>query len=131
MANPKSTLERLIEEHGGVLVRKKKHKVYRFPNGSVFTVSSTPECSFAYDNALSLLKNLLGINPPDRGSPGERREKRAKQKSTVMSGSSRLSSKTVNSVPPFDTWKEKLAMAVTHLTPLDTKGSVVSPRKFL
>lgn len=118
MADPKSTLERLIEEHEGVLVRQKKHKVYRFPNGTTFTVASTPECPFAYDNALVFLKTLLGIHSPDRGSPGERREKRLKRKS-VGSKMKVLPFKfEENSAsPPLSTWKERLATAVIQLTP--------------
>ena len=127
MADPKSTLERLIEEHGGVLVRQKKHKVYRFPNGLTFTVSSTPECPLAYDNALSWLKNLLGVNPPDRGSPGERREKRPKRKT----GSSRFNFGENSTLSELSTWKEKLAVAAIQLTPPEAKRPVTAPPRRL
>jgi hypothetical protein len=83
MADPKTALERLIAEHGGVLVRQRKHKVWKFPTGVVITVSSTPEDSRGEINALACVRNLLGVNPPNRGTPGERREKRVKRKSDV------------------------------------------------
>lgn len=125
MADPKSTLESLIEEHGGVLVRQRKHRVYRFPNGTTFTVASTPECPFAYDNALSFLKTLLGVHPPDRGSPGERREKRPKRK--TGRGSKVLPAKPEESVPTELTWKEKLAMAAIQITPIAPQRPVAPP----
>jgi hypothetical protein len=114
MADPKTVLERLIEEHGGVLVRQRKHKVYRFPSGFTFTTSSTPECPLAYDNALAVLKTLLGVHPPDRGTPGERREKRLKRKPSQQPLS-------IDSAPPPDTWKDKLAVAAMQLTPPNAK----------
>lgn len=112
MADPKSALERLIEERDGVLVRHKKHKVYHFPNGATFTVASTPECPLAYDNALSLLKTLLGAHPPDRGLPGERREKRLKRKPM---GCRLPSFKSEGKPLETSTWKEKLALVVMQL----------------
>ena len=80
MADPKTSLERLIEEHGGVLIRQRKHKVFRFPTGAIITVSSTPEDPRGNSNALACMKNVLGLHPPNRGTPGERREKRIKRK---------------------------------------------------
>ncbi len=105
MADPKTVLEQLIEEHGGVLVRSRKHKVYRFPNGATLVVSSTPECYRSHDNAIGQLKRILGIHPPDRGAPGTRRAKqqRSKQKQAV----SNLPPALHQSDTP--TWKEKLA----------------------
>lgn len=113
MADPKTTLESLIAEHGGTLVRQKKHKVYRFPNGTTFVVASTPECPLAYDNALSHLKRILGIYPPDRGAPGTRRNKRLKQK---VSGGRTLPLEN-KKVERVDSWKDKLTLAVMQLTP--------------
>lgn len=105
MANPKLAMESLIEENGGKLIRQKKHKVYQFPNGSTFIVAKTPDCPFAYDNALAHLKRLLGIYPPDRGAPGTRRNKRLKQK--ISSGSIML---PFENVQKAETWKDKLGM---------------------
>lgn len=118
MPNPKVILEQLIEENGGRLVRQYKHKVYHFPNGAVFTCAATPSCPLAYNNALASLKNLLGLNPPDRGAPGERREKRVKQRSKQVF--------SVSGTPPKPvvTWKEKLAVAALQLTPPHAKHPV-------
>lgn len=113
MADPKIKLDSLIEEHGGVLVRQRKHKVYRFPNGSTFVVASTPECPLAYDNALSHLKRLLGVYPPDRGAPGTRRNKRFKQRQA--SGNQLLQFE--NQAGSTETWKDKLAQVAKMLTP--------------
>jgi hypothetical protein len=129
MADPKTSLERLIEEHGGVLVRQKKHKVYRFPNGATFTVASTPECPLAYDNALAFLKTLLGVHSPNRGTPGERREKRPKRK-PVGSGNP-LPFRLETPAPEANTWKEKLAVAAIQLTPPEAKRPVTAPPRRL
>ena len=113
-SDPKSSLERLIEEHGGLLVRQNKHKVYRFPNGATFTVASTPECPLAYNNALSVLKTLLGLHSPDRGSPGKRREKRHKRKPRGVKPFFKL-----ENLAPIEsnTWREKLAKVVIQKAP--------------
>jgi hypothetical protein len=103
MADPKSALEQLIEEHGGRLVREEKHKVFKFPNGEVFTTAKTPECPRSYRNAKSLLMTLLNLHPPDRGTPGERREKRVKRK--PLAGSKMLP--YANHVRQHE-WKETL-----------------------
>jgi len=113
MADPKTAMESLIEQNGGKLVRQRKHKVYRFPNGATFVVASTPECPLAYDNALAHLKRLLGIYPPDRGAPGTRRNKRLKQKAATA-GSKMLPLGTSQS-EPVETWKEKLLLAALQL----------------
>ena len=111
MADPKVMLEVLIEENAGELVRKRKHKVYRFPNGATFVVASTPECPFAYDNALAHLKRLLGITPPDRGAPGTRRHKRLKIKAPGVAPFEPVLKESV------ETWKDKL-QATIKCTPL-------------
>lgn len=118
MPDPKVVLDRIIQENGGVLIRQYKHKVYQFPNGKVFTCAATPSCPLAYNNAVTDLKNLLGVNPPNRGTPGERREKRVKQRSKQVFSVSGTPSK------PVTTWKEKLATVAKKLTPPQVKRSV-------
>ena len=122
MADPKTTMELLIEQSGGKLVRQRKHKVYRFPNGATFVVGSTPECPLAYDNALAYLKRLLGVYPPDRGSPGTRRNKRLKQKA---SGSKLPFESAV--LEPVKTWKDKLQMVATQIASPKPKPHVRKP----
>jgi hypothetical protein len=126
MADPRTMLESLIEQNGGVLVRQRKHKVYRFPNGATFVVASTPECPLAYDNALAHLKRLLGIYPPDRGAPGTRRNKRLKQKAAA--GSKPLSFESTKS-EPVETWKDKLLMAAIQLPEVVQKQQLRVVRK--
>ena len=118
MADPKDELERLIKENRGELVRHRKHKVYQFRDqGKTFVVPSTPECPFAYDNALAALKNVLGLNSPSRGKAGERREKRSRRKSK-----SRLYFDYKSAIPIKTTWKDKLGLAILQL-PLKSKGN--------
>src|SRR5258708_6203555 len=112
MPDPKVVLEQLIEENGGKLVRQEKHKVYHFPNGKVFACVTTPSCPLSYLNSLTALKNLLGLNPPNRGTPGERREKRIKTrgKQQVYAASGQ---------PPkvLPTWRQKLAVVAKQVVP--------------
>jgi predicted RNA binding protein YcfA (HicA-like mRNA interferase family) len=54
----------LLQEHGFDLVRQRKHKIYRNPDGLTFVVASTPSDRQAPQNALSTLKRILRqVNP--------------------------------------------------------------------
>src|ERR1700739_52479 len=112
MPDPKVVLEQLIEENGGKLVRQQKHKVYHFPNGKVFTCALTPSCPLSYINSLTALKNLLGLNPPDRGTPGERREKRIKTR-----GKQQVFAQSGGPPKILPTWRRKLALAAKQVVP--------------
>ena len=65
----KRTLQDLIDQHGGVLVRHRKHPIYRFPGGVIFVVPATPRCPHAYANAVATLRKLLQLNG-ERGAEG-------------------------------------------------------------
>lgn len=71
----KEEIQRLLEEHGAVLERDKRHEVWRLPNGQKFTRSKTPSDRFADDNSLGDLKRALGLNKTI-ATVGERRDKR-------------------------------------------------------
>jgi hypothetical protein len=66
---------RLLRSHEAVLVRQRKHAIYRFPDGRTFTLSRTPSCFYA-DHALADLRRLLNLdrevrkNPDRKGKPG-------------------------------------------------------------
>lgn len=74
-ADPQDEVARLLRAHGAVLVRGKKHKVYRFPDGRSFTHASTPSDTHAWANSLRSLRTVLGLNAEGRGAVGERRER--------------------------------------------------------
>lgn len=74
-------IARIIKEHGGVLKRQNKHEFWKFPGGQTFTRSCTPSNIHAEDNALRDLKRILDLNDPERGTPGERRERRERKPS--------------------------------------------------
>lgn len=74
--NAELEVARIIKEHGGVLTRTKKHKIFKFPNGETFTQSSTPGSDTSWANHLCDLRKTLGIADPDRGKPGDRRERK-------------------------------------------------------
>lgn len=73
-------LARLLDEHGAVLKRTKKHLVYGFPDGSTFTVASTPSDVRAVRNQIRDLKHRLGLVKAET-TVGERREKRTHNRS--------------------------------------------------
>jgi hypothetical protein len=112
MPDPKTALENLIEEHGGVLIRDKRHYVFEFPNGQRYTIPKTPSCTHSYANSAAALRTLLGTHSPDRGAPGQRREKRLKRKPVVVEGKM-LPSATLETKE----WRDKLAEVKPVLPP--------------
>ena len=77
-AAAKTQVAALLKQHRATLVRTKRHNVWKFPDGKMFTTAQTPSDIHAEDNQLRDLKRLLGLNPPDRGKPGTRRVRRYK-----------------------------------------------------
>jgi|SRR6185437_2346872 len=75
---------RLLKEHGAVLERTKKHRIWRFPDGKIHVMPSTPSCPHAWKNQLSDLKRFLNLVPSDRGKAGVRRPHREKKKRSRM-----------------------------------------------
>lgn len=69
-----SEVQKILRDHGAVLVRQKKHQVWKFPDGKVYVQASTPSDQRAAANQLSKLRNMLGLHG-ERGIPGDRREK--------------------------------------------------------
>jgi hypothetical protein len=55
----------LLQEHNFELVRQRKHKIYRNPDGITFVLASTPSDRNASDNALATLRRVLRGVPPD------------------------------------------------------------------
>lgn len=70
-----SEIHRILRDHGATLERKKKHQVYRFPNGQIFALCSTPSDKRYYQWALRDLKHRLGLHGA-RGAAGSRRERK-------------------------------------------------------
>lgn len=68
--NPQDQLMELLQEHSFDLVRQRKHKIYRNPDGLTFVVASTPSDRQAPQNALSTLKRILRqVNPAPEPVP--------------------------------------------------------------
>jgi hypothetical protein len=59
---------------GAVLVRRRKHKVYKFPNGKTFVVANTPSDIHAASNQLTDLRRTIGMTPKHK--EGTRRRPR-------------------------------------------------------
>jgi len=60
--NPEIELQQILREHNAVLIRQKKHLVYRLPNGQKFVTAKTPgDPDVAARNNVHNLRRLLGI----------------------------------------------------------------------
>lgn len=78
----KDSVLRLIAEHGGTLVRQRKHHIYRFPSGKVFVVPNTPSDIRAWHHSMATLKRVLGMRhvqqagiPPGKNHPPHKTHK--------------------------------------------------------
>jgi hypothetical protein len=49
----------LLKDNGAVLVRHRKHQVYRFPDGRTFVFGTSPSDADSWKHCLSNLKRLL------------------------------------------------------------------------
>ena len=58
--NPSKEIDRLLEQSGAVLVRHKKHLVYRLPSGTTYTRAKTASDHRAERNSLGILRHALG-----------------------------------------------------------------------
>jgi hypothetical protein len=54
-------IENILKEHGAVFHRRKKHLVWRFPDGKIFIQASTASDERSVANNLGDLKKLLGL----------------------------------------------------------------------
>jgi hypothetical protein len=70
--NPSHEINRLLEQSGALLVRHKKHLVYRLPNGETYTRAKTASDHRAEKNNLVILRHALGIGRESQKPKGER-----------------------------------------------------------
>lgn len=77
----RAEVDRILRERGAVLSRQRKHEVWRFPDGKTFVRASTPSDWRADLNNLRDLRRVLGLVDPQRGVPGERRQRKEKHAS--------------------------------------------------
>lgn len=59
-------IESILKSRGAKLVRTKKHKVWRFPDGRIWVVSGTSSDERSYRNNYHDLCNFLGIDTTQR-----------------------------------------------------------------
>lgn len=70
----------LLDRLGAVLVRHKRHEIWRLPDGRIHTRSCTPSDHHSDLNNLKDLERQAGIRAEPRKTPSSGREKRAKAK---------------------------------------------------
>jgi len=59
-----ASIQHALRECGAVLVRQRKHLVYRLPNGRPYTMSQTPSDHRAARNQLTVLRRQLRPSLP-------------------------------------------------------------------
>lgn len=72
--NKRDEVNKILEERGAILARKRKHEVWKFPDGKTFIRASTTSDRNSEENNLSDLRKLLGITAEHK--PGTRRAKK-------------------------------------------------------
>lgn len=68
--NAVAETDRLLSDHGAILVREGKHRIYQLPGGQMFTRPKTPSDHRSTLNNLASLRRALGIRraqPPSKG----------------------------------------------------------------
>ena len=111
----------LLEEHGMVLDRSRKHQVWKHPDGRSFTMSSTPSDTHAVHQQIRSLRKFLGIARPKRHRNTERREKKTNHQYIPFAT---LTPSTISAKP---TWHGQLAEAAKDLTAKPPVARVVKP----
>jgi len=107
----RKTLISLLKENGAKLIRSRKHKVYRLPNGRNYIESTTPSTPSDL-NRLAALRKALDL-PNTRGQEGERRDKKPLDKKP----------KTQTKYQPFEgaSFAEKLQLQGVRESALETE----------
>jgi hypothetical protein len=72
--NAKDEVTSLLARDGAVLVRSACHMVYRLSNGQTYVISATPSDYYAWHNALSNLRSLLGVKREVHKNPNRKRK---------------------------------------------------------
>ncbi len=61
-------VERLIRQHGGELIRQRRHQIWRFPDGWQFVRAGTPSDHRALYNQLADVRRLLNLSTPPKAA---------------------------------------------------------------
>jgi hypothetical protein len=59
----------ILQEAGAVLVRQRKHKIFRFQDGLIWVLPKTPSDTRAWKNNLAGLRRRLGMRKVDIACP--------------------------------------------------------------
>lgn len=62
----RAEVERLLKEYGGILIRHKKHRIWKLPSGKKWTTPSTPSDTCSWQNNLGELRLMLGLKSSDK-----------------------------------------------------------------
>jgi hypothetical protein len=62
--SPQREVFTILNDAGAVLARQRKHKIFRFQDGHIWVVPSSPSDSRAWLNNLAGLRRRLGLRRP-------------------------------------------------------------------
>jgi len=111
----KEEVFRLLKEHKANLIRQRRHRVYRLPDGRIFVTSLTQTNERGWRNCLARLRKLLGAVPANTGAAPNRRKLKASPMKVGLPQPDPLTFQTL----PTRSFREqlKIALATLHGTP--------------
>jgi hypothetical protein len=96
--------DRLLSDHGAILVREGKHRIYQLPGGQMFTRPKTPSDHRSTLNNLASLRRALGIRRAQSPSKGEEMDMPEQSPAAVPAPELR--------VPAVETFKQRIEAAI-------------------
>ena len=97
--NALAETDRLLSEHGAILVREGRHRIYKLPTGQMFTRPKTPSDHRSTLNNLASLRHALGIRRAPQPTRGERDEMSA-QRPTIVKTTPPTAPMAASTPPP-------------------------------
>lgn len=75
MDSEEKEILRILKQHGAVLTRTKTHRVWKFPDGRIHVMPSTPSDRRTWANQLAQLRKFLDLEKPERKKNPNRKRK--------------------------------------------------------
>ena len=75
MDSEEKEILRILKQYNAVLTRSKTHRVWKFPDGRIHVMPSTPSDRRAWANQLAQLRKFLELEKPERKKNPNRKRK--------------------------------------------------------
>jgi len=104
----------MLKQNGMVLVRSRKHQIWKHPDGRSFVMASTPSDFQAVHQQIRSLRKFLGQARPERRKNTEKKRKQTnhEQKTWTL---------TPSAIPVKPTWQGQLAAIAKEIRQSETK----------